>query len=175
MAEVEIPWKLRPANTPPSTIYPFLVIGASTFAKCLEEPKQAPFLVQMAMEKVNDELPKRHREEEDQSDKVALKWCWNRLRYDRMNLRILRTAIYEQAATQPAPLGPALQDLARLVETIIREADAANDRAPQMNPAYGKAKDVEELPTIKLPQSAATTPKNINYSSLIEQGNERDE
>lgn len=160
----EIPWKQRPAHTPPSTIYPFFVLLASTFFAALKEPTQAAFLVQRAVDKIGEDLPKRHREEDDKSDPVALKWCWNRLRYDRANLRILRTKVYEHAS-QPAPLGPALQDLARLVEVVIREADAANDRAPQMNPV--KKVEVEELPNMDLPEPPAA-PNGVDYGEIID-------
>lgn len=161
---MDIPWKERPANTPPSTFYSFLVLLAGTFLDALKEPTQAAFLVQLATEKVEKDLPQRHREEEDESDKIALKWCWNRLRYDRANLRILRTKIYEQAS-HPGALGTAMQDLARLVEVVIREADAANDRAPQMNPM--KKVEVEALPNGSLPEPPAALPKVVNYRALI--------
>lgn len=161
-----IPWE-RPAGgkpmPPPSTFRTYLLLFVTTLGECMKSPEQSPFLVQRCGEKVGEDLKTRHREETDTSNERALKWAWYRLLWDRKNLRVLRQALYDQAYSQPKPLGQALNDLAALVSTVIDEADAANERAPQMN-----ARKEEELPNMDLPDRPSP-PKNVNYKAIIDE------
>ncbi len=162
----EIAWQ-TPANgkaVKASSFRATLILLASTFFACMKDPTQAAFLVQQAIETATENLRTRHREEEDKSDANELKWAWWRLLWDTKNLRVLRAAIYEQAVAQPAPLGTALQDLARMVELVIQEADAANAKAPQLNPR--PKREDEALPNMDVPEPPAM-PKNINYRAII--------
>ncbi|MBX3205647.1 MAG: hypothetical protein KF764_11310 [Labilithrix sp.] len=159
----EIPWARHTKPVKASTFRPMLVLLASTFFDAMKSPEQAAFLVQRCAEKIQQDLKTRHREEEDASDDNALKWAWWRLLWDGRNLRVLRNAIYEQTASQPAPLGTALQDLAQVAQTVIDELVAANEKAPQLNPR----KQDEDLPNMDLPE-APRAPKNVDYGGLID-------